>query len=89
MKSQLAQAQRENIGLQNAVNMATMQASQTAQTATILAGQNNEIDALYNRLKNCPVNTVPVFGNQPIYTCSQNVAGSNAGCGCGYGFANG
>lgn len=89
VKSQLAQAQRENVGLQNAVNMATMQASQTAQTATILAGQNNEIDALYNRLKNCPVNTVPVFGNQPIYTCSQNVAGSNAGCGCGYGFANG
>ena len=90
VKSQLAQAQRENIGLQNAVNMATMQASQTAQTAQILAGQNNEIDALYNRLKNCPVNTVPVFGNQPIYTCSQNVAGSNAGCGCGgYGFANG
>ena len=89
VKSQLAQAQRENVGLQNAVNMATMQASQTAQTAQILAGQNNEIDALYNRLKNCPVNTVPVFGNQPIYTCSQNVAGSSAGCGCGYGFANG
>ena len=90
VKSQLAQAQRENIGLQNAVNMANMQASQTAQTATILAGQNNEIDALYNRLKNCPVNTVPVYGNQPIFTCSQNVAGSNAGCGCGgYGFANG
>lgn len=89
VKSQLAQAQRENVGLQNAVNMANMQASQTAQTATILAGQNNEIDALYNRLKNCPVNTVPVYGNQPIYTCSQNVAGSNAGCGCGYGFANG
>jgi hypothetical protein len=78
VKSQLAQAQRENIGLQNAVNMATMQASQTAQTAQILAGQNNEIDALYNRLKNCPVNTVPVYGNQPIFTCSQNT-----GCGCG------
>lgn len=90
VKAQLAQAQRENVGLQNAVNMATMQASQTAQTAQILAGQNNEIDALYNRLKNCPVNTVPVFGNQPIYTCSQNAAGSNASCGCGgYGFANG
>ena len=83
VKSQLAQAQRENVGLQNAVNMANMQASQTAQTATILAGQNNEIDALYNRLKNCPVNTVPVYGNQPIFTCSQNVAGNNVGCGCG------
>lgn len=82
VKSQLAQAQRENIGLQNAVNMATMQASQTAQTAAILQGQNNEIDALYNRLKNCPVNTVPVYGNQPIFTCPQS---ANT-CGCGNNF---
>lgn len=72
VKSQLAQAQRENVGLQNAVNMATMQASQTAQTAAILQGQNAEVDALYNRLKNCPVSTVPVFGNQPIFTCPNN-----------------
>ena len=89
VKSQLAQAQRENVGLQNAVNMATMQASQTAQTAQILAGQTAEVDALYNRLKNCPVGTTPVYGNQPIFTCAQNVAGNNGGCGCGYGFANG
>ena len=82
VKSQLAQAQRENLGLQNAVNMATMQASQTAQTAAILQGQNNEIDALYNRLKNCPVNTVPVYGNQPIFTCPQ----STNTCGCGNNF---
>lgn len=82
VKSQLAQAQRENLGLQNAVNMATMQASQTAQTAAILQGQNNEIDALYNRLKNCPVNTVPVYGNQPIFTCPQS---ANT-CGCGNNF---
>ena len=33
VKGQLAQAQRENTALQNAVNMATMQASQVAQTA--------------------------------------------------------
>lgn len=91
VKSQLAQAQRENVGLQNAVNMATMQASQTAQTAQILAGQTAEVDALYNRLKNCPVGTTPVYGNQPIFTCAQNVAGNNGGCGCngGYGFVNG
>ena len=80
VKSQLAQAQRENVGLQNAVNMATMQASQTAQTAQILAGQAAEIDGVYNRLKNCPVNTVPVYGNQPIFTCPQT-----AGCGCNGG----
>ena len=77
VKGQLAQAQRENVALQNAVNMATMQASQTAQTAQILAGQAAEIDGVYNRLKNCPVGTVPVYGNQPIFT--------NTSCGCGCG----
>ena len=77
VKSQLAQAQRENVGLQNQLNMATMQASQAAQTATFQQGLNNEVDALYNRLKNCPINTVPVFGNQPVFTCQNN------GCGCG------
>lgn len=82
VKSQLAQAQRDNVALQNAVNMATMRESQTAQTAAILQGQNNEIDALYNRLKNCPVNSVPVYGNQPIFTCPQS---ANT-CGCNGGF---
>ena len=78
VKSQLAQAQRENVGLQNAVNMATMQASQTAQTAQILAGQAAEIDGVYNRLKNCPVPSMPVYGNTPIFTCG----GNNYGYGC-------
>lgn len=81
VKSQLAQAQRDNVALQNAVNMSAMRESQTAQTAAILQGQNNEIDALYNRLKNCPVNTVPVYGNQPIFTCPNNNS-----CGCGNNF---
>lgn len=73
VKNQLAQAQRDNIGLQNAVNMATMQANS-------LATADNIVDNLYNRLKNCPVNTTPVYGNQPIFTCPQNM---NSGCGCG------
>lgn len=80
VKNQLAQAQRENLSLQNAVNMATMQASQTAQTAQILAGQAAEIDGVYNRLKSCPVPSMPVYGNQPIFTCGGNNFG---GCGCG------
>lgn len=67
VKSQLAQAQRENVGLQNQLNMANLAASQTAQTAAIIGNQNAEIDVLYNRLKNCPVNAVPVYGNQPIF----------------------
>ncbi len=54
------------------------QASQDVQTARILAGQTSEVDALYDRLNNCPVGTVPVYGRQPIFTCPQS-----AGCGCG------
>ena len=54
------------------------QASQVEQTATLRLGQEAEVDALYNRLRNCPVGTVPVFGNQPIFTCP-----NNNGCGCG------
>lgn len=84
VKGQLASAQRENIGLQNQLNMATMRESQTAQTAQILAGQAAEIDGVYNRLKNCPVPSMPVYGNTPIFTCAQSV---NPGCGCGgFGF---
>lgn len=86
VKGQLAAAQRENIGLQNQVNMATMQASQTAQTAQILAGQAAEIDGVYNRLKNCPVGTVPVAGNTPLFSCNPYFNGGGCGCGCG-GFA--
>lgn len=55
------------------------QASQDVQTAQILAGQVSEIDGVYNRLKNCPVPSVPVYGTNPIFTCG------NQGCGCGCG----
>ena len=82
VKGQLAQAQRENVGLQNQLNIATMQASQAAQTAVFQQGLNDEVDALYNRLKNCPVGTTPVYGNQPIFTCGCN----NSTCGCGGNF---
>lgn len=47
------------------------QASQIAQTQAITSN-------IYNELKNCPVGTVPVFGNQPIFTCSNSLNG----CGC-------
>ena len=80
VKGQLAQAQRENVGLQNQLNMATMQASQAAQTAVFQQGLNDEVDALYNRLSNCPVPSTPVYGRTPIFTCNQN---SGCGCGCG------
>lgn len=80
VKGQLAQAQRENVGLQNQLNMATMQASQNAQNAIIQQGFSDEVDALYNRLSNCPVPSTPVYGRTPIFTCNQN---SGCGCGCG------
>ena len=70
VKGQLAQAQRDNVGLQNQLNMANLAASQVAQTAQI-------VDQTYARLSTCPVGTTPVFGNTPIFTCG------NQGCGCG------
>ena len=72
---------RENDNLRSQLNMATLRESQTAQNAFIQAGLTNEVDALYNRLSNCPVPTVPVYGRQPIFTCPNN----NNGCGCGCG----
>lgn len=65
--------------LRQQLNMQTLAASQAAQTAVFQQGMNNEVDALYNRLSNCPVPTVPVYGRQPIFTC-------NNGCGCGNNF---
>ena len=71
---------RENANLRSQLNMAQLAASQAAQNAFISQGFSNEVDALYDRLKNCPVGTTPVYGNQPIFTCPVNVA--NSACGC-------
>lgn len=70
--------------LQTQLNMANLQASQTAQNAFISQGFANEVDQLYTRLSNCPVPSVPVYGRQNIFQCNQN----GCGCGCGNGFAN-
>lgn len=78
VKAQL-EAKNDTIAqLRSEVLYAKGQASQDVQTARILAGQTTEVDALYNRLSNCPVSTVPVYGKQPIFTC-------NNGCGCNGG----
>ena len=61
---------------------AQLLANNNAQTALFQQGLNSEVDALYNRLKNCPVGTTPVYGNQPIFTCG----GNNSPCGCGGNF---
>lgn len=78
-------AKNEKIAdLQREILMKDLQASQIAQTAQIRAGQIQEIDAMYQRLKDCPVGTTPVYGNQPIFTCPNNLG---SGCGCN-NFAN-
>lgn len=66
--------------LQNQLNMATLRESQIAQNAFISQGFANEVDALYNRLSNCPVPSTPVYGRTPIFTCNNN---NGCGCGCG------
>lgn len=85
-EQELQAERRDNANLRSELMYARGQASQVEQTARILAGQAAEIDGVYNRLKNCPVPSMPVYGNTPIFTCAQNVAG---GCGCnGNGFFN-
>lgn len=63
---EIAQLRQENL-------YARGQASQVAQNSDIING-------IYNRLNQCPVGTVPVYGEQPIFTCNNN------GCGCGNNF---
>ena len=74
IKDQLCQdkidAKNDEISqLRQEILYARGQASQVQQNATI-------VNDIYNRLNQCPVGTVPVYGVQPIYTCN------NAGCTC-------
>lgn len=72
-------AKNEKIAdLERQLTMANLAASQIAQTAQIQRGQVEEVDALYQRLRDCPVPCQPVYGSQPIFTC-------NNGCGCNGG----
>lgn len=76
-------AKNEKINeLQREILMKDLQASQVEQTATLRLGQEAEVDALYNRLSNCPVPTTPVYGRTPIFTCQNN------GCGCNGNYYN-
>lgn len=68
---ELQAERRENDNLRTQLNMATLAASQTRQTADI---QNSII----NELRSCPIPAQPVYGNTPIFNCS-----GNNGCGCG------
>jgi hypothetical protein len=79
VKAQVEAKNDKIADLQRELSMADLRASQTAQNAFISQGFANEVDALYNRLNNCPVPTTPVYGRTPIFTCNNN----DCGCGCG------
>ena len=51
--------------------MANLRASQIAQTTDI-------VNSTYERLRDCPIDSTPIYGRQPIFTCP-----NNNGCGCG------
>ena len=76
---ELQAERRDNANLRSELMFARGQASQIEQNAFIAQGFANEVDALYNRLSNCPVPSTPVYGRTPIFTCGNN------GCGCGCG----
>jgi hypothetical protein len=73
---------RENDSLRTQLNLANLQASQVAQTAELRASQVTTANQLVAELRSCPIPSQPVYGNSPIFTCAQNVAG----CGCNGGF---
>jgi len=60
--------------LNRQILMKDLQASQLAQTANI-------VDMTYSRLRDCPIDTVAIYGRQPVFTCPNNL---NGGCGCGF-----
>lgn len=59
-------------GMQNVIDGLSAQVN----AADRRVAMGEEVDALYNRLNNCPVPTTPVYGRTPIFTCGNN------GCGC-------
>lgn len=67
---------READNLRAQLSDAKIAASQASQNAFIQKGFSDEVDALYNRLSNCPVPSTPVYGRTPIFQCN------NGGYGC-------
>lgn len=77
-QDRLDEKQDRIASLERQLTAAQLNASQIAQTSQI-------VDNVYNRLSTCPVGTVPVYGETPIFRCNNNNNG--CGCGCGGGFA--
>lgn len=68
---ELDTVKQDNANLRTQLNMASLAASQSAQTASIRS-------EIINELRSCPIPAMPVYGQTPIFTC-------NSGCGCGNG----
>ena len=66
--------------LQREILMKDLQASQVAQTADLRANNAVVANQLVSELRSCPIPAQPVYGNQPIFTCPNNLGG----CGCGF-----
>jgi hypothetical protein len=71
------------VDLQREILMKDLQASQVAQTADIRANNAVVANQLVSELRSCPIPAQPVYGNQPIFTCPNNL-GNNCGCGNNY-----
>ena len=67
---------RENDQLRAQLNFANLQASQVAQTAELKTAGATTANQLVAELRSCPIPSQPVYGNTPIFSCSN-------GCGCG------
>lgn len=84
---QQVEAKNDQIGqLRSQLQFANMQASQVDQTAQLRANQATVANQLVSELRSCPIPAQPVYGNQPIFTCS-GPQWNNSGCGCGCGVA--
>lgn len=78
VKAQLDAKNDRIVDLQRENLMKDLQASQVAQTADLRANNAVVANQLVSELRSCPIPSQPVYGNQPIFTCS-----SANGCGCG------
>lgn len=56
------------------------QASQDVQTAALRQSDATTANQLLAEMRACPIPATPVYGQTPIFTCTQNNA---CGCGCG------
>ena len=77
---ELDNLKQDNANLRTQLNMANLAASQTAQTAELRQSQATVANQLLSEMRSCPIPAQPVYGSQPIFTCSGNNYG---GCGCG------